>query len=236
MDYTPKRSDSGGEFPNFPEQIEDNLRYRRVFTKRQEPQAEERALSISVSTFGPSHGPQFVSRDSPVVTGGRWWTTNGLCTPSKGPELLRTAGNSGSTWINIVNRSVHRGDPKMAILETNMINHYILISFCTDCFQTNLFRYPKRTRFVGPSISLFNKIGRGLCPCVCPRILEWAIPIPLDHVLDPIVSLYNLDSLYHVIPRNLQYLIASPTRQEFTYRALVCGISAVQASPGTVGS
>lgn len=55
-----------------------------------EPQAEERALSISVSTFGPSPGPQFVSRDSPVVTGGRWWTTNGLCTPSKGPELLRS--------------------------------------------------------------------------------------------------------------------------------------------------
>lgn len=53
-----------------------------------EPQVEERALSISVSTFGP--GPQFVSRDSPVVTGGRWWTTNGLCTASKGPELLRS--------------------------------------------------------------------------------------------------------------------------------------------------
>ena len=71
----------------------------------------------------------------------------------------------------------------MAILETNMINHYILISFCTDCFQTNLFRYPKRTRFVGPSISLFNKIGRGLCPCVCPRILEWGYPNPLGSCL-----------------------------------------------------
>lgn len=48
----------------------------------------ERPLSISLSTFG--QGPQFVSRDSPVVVGGRWWTTNGLCTASTGPELLRS--------------------------------------------------------------------------------------------------------------------------------------------------
>jgi len=60
----------------------------RVTPKESLGDDTDRALSISVSTFGP--GPQFVSRDSPVVTGGRWWTTNGLCTASKGPELLRS--------------------------------------------------------------------------------------------------------------------------------------------------
>lgn len=48
----------------------------------------ETPLSISISTFGT--GPQFVSRDSPVVVGGRWWTTNGLCTAYKGADLVRT--------------------------------------------------------------------------------------------------------------------------------------------------
>ena len=57
-------------------------------TPKEPEETEETPLSISISTFGT--GPQFVSRDSPVVVGGRWWTTNGLCTAYKGAELVRT--------------------------------------------------------------------------------------------------------------------------------------------------